>query len=79
MMESLYQVRLELDTQLCDCGPVQSIGQRLSKEEIVACHRQGRAELGGLQQAEHPLYEKVGGPELWARKTAEAQLGMASQ
>ncbi|KAJ1093481.1 hypothetical protein NDU88_006581 [Pleurodeles waltl] len=29
----------------------------------MACHRQGRADPEGLRQAEHPLSEKVGGPE----------------
>ncbi|KAJ1099413.1 hypothetical protein NDU88_004514 [Pleurodeles waltl] len=29
----------------------------------MAYHRQGRADPGGLRQAEHPLSETVGGPE----------------
>ncbi|KAJ1178283.1 hypothetical protein NDU88_003530 [Pleurodeles waltl] len=37
--------------------------QHLSKEGYMACHRKGRADPGGLRQAEHPLSETVGGPE----------------
>ncbi|KAJ1200205.1 hypothetical protein NDU88_004031 [Pleurodeles waltl] len=40
-----------------------SAGQRPSEKGYMACHRQGRADLGGLRQAEHPLLQTVGGPE----------------
>ncbi|KAJ1137676.1 hypothetical protein NDU88_004074 [Pleurodeles waltl] len=38
-------------------------GQLPSEKGNMACHRQGRADPGGLRQAEHPLLETVGGPE----------------
>ncbi|KAJ1175491.1 hypothetical protein NDU88_000779 [Pleurodeles waltl] len=53
--------------------------QRPSKEGYMACHRQGCADPGGLWQAERPLSETVGGPEMLGTEMAEAQLGMASQ
>ncbi|KAJ1150668.1 hypothetical protein NDU88_003458 [Pleurodeles waltl] len=34
----------------------------------VACHRQGRADPGCLRQAEHPLSETVGGPEILGKE-----------
>ncbi|KAJ1211148.1 hypothetical protein NDU88_006509 [Pleurodeles waltl] len=39
-------------------------GQHLSEKGYMACHRQGRADPGGLRQAEHPLSETVGVPEM---------------
>ncbi|KAJ1215922.1 hypothetical protein NDU88_003528 [Pleurodeles waltl] len=54
-------------------------GQHPSEKVYMACHRQGCVDPGGLRQAEHPLSQTVGGPKTRARKTAEAQLGMASQ
>ncbi|KAJ1154876.1 hypothetical protein NDU88_007619 [Pleurodeles waltl] len=56
-----------------------SDGQRPSEKGYMACHHQGRADPGGLRQAEHPLSQTVGGPETLGKKMAEAQLGTASQ
>ncbi|KAJ1101274.1 hypothetical protein NDU88_006346 [Pleurodeles waltl] len=56
-----------------------SAGQRPSEKGCMACHCQGRADPGGLWQAEHPLSQTVGGPGRWARKTVVAQLWMACQ
>ncbi|KAJ1207894.1 hypothetical protein NDU88_003284 [Pleurodeles waltl] len=42
---------------------VSHAGQHPSKERPVASHRQGRADPGGLQPADHPLHEPVGRPE----------------
>ncbi|KAJ1154698.1 hypothetical protein NDU88_007441 [Pleurodeles waltl] len=36
-------------------------GQRPPEKTYLVCHRQGRPDLGGLPQSEHPLPEKMGG------------------
>ncbi|KAJ1197192.1 hypothetical protein NDU88_001054 [Pleurodeles waltl] len=65
--------------KLLENGLLVRAGQRPSKEDIVACHRHGRGDPGGLQQVEHPLQEMVDDLRRCAWKTAEAQLEMASQ
>ncbi|KAJ1117868.1 hypothetical protein NDU88_006064 [Pleurodeles waltl] len=50
-------------------------GQRPSKEGYMACHRHGRADPGGLWQAEHPLLETVGGPEMLGTEDGRGPAG----
>ncbi|KAJ1130753.1 hypothetical protein NDU88_009101 [Pleurodeles waltl] len=54
-------------------------GQRPPEEEYLACHHQGRPDPGGPPQTEHPLRKRWEDIRRWSKKTAEAQLGMASQ
>ncbi|KAJ1205897.1 hypothetical protein NDU88_001318 [Pleurodeles waltl] len=41
----------------------------------MACHRQGRADPGGLRQAKHPLLQKVGGPETLGKEDGRGPAG----
>ncbi|KAJ1214335.1 hypothetical protein NDU88_001954 [Pleurodeles waltl] len=43
-------------------------GQRPPEEGTLACHRQGGADPAGLQTAEHPLQEEMGGPAMLGAK-----------
>ncbi|KAJ1143499.1 hypothetical protein NDU88_009807 [Pleurodeles waltl] len=46
-----------------------------SKEGYVACYRQGRADPEGLPEAEHPLSETVGGPEMLGMEDGGGPVG----
>ncbi|KAJ1187006.1 hypothetical protein NDU88_003785 [Pleurodeles waltl] len=52
--------------------------QRPSKEGYKACHRQGRADPGVYGRRSTHSRKQWEDRRCWARKTAEAQLGMAS-
>ncbi|KAJ1213925.1 hypothetical protein NDU88_001554 [Pleurodeles waltl] len=68
-----------LQDQQATSTPPPAEGQCPSKEGNIACHRQGRADPGGLWQAEHPLLETVRGSEMLGTEDRGGQLGMASQ
>ncbi|KAJ1189415.1 hypothetical protein NDU88_006160 [Pleurodeles waltl] len=57
----------------------QPTGQRPPESRDLACHGQGCPDPGGPQQTGTHCRKRCEDIQRWSRKTAEAQLGMASQ
>ncbi|KAJ1179080.1 hypothetical protein NDU88_004316 [Pleurodeles waltl] len=50
-------------------------GQHPPEKIYLACHCQGRPDLGGLPQMEHPLPEKMGGHSLLEQESGGGSAG----
>ncbi|KAJ1201358.1 hypothetical protein NDU88_005170 [Pleurodeles waltl] len=71
-MSSVYDAHI-LTSVFLLC--VSHTGHCPSEERTVASHRQGGADPGGLQLAEHPLQEAVGGPEALGQEDLRGPAG----